>query len=134
MFRWTIDDVAHWSKTVIEDYPLETTAEVVGSTFISVTESEGKRMDFRGEVIRHDPPKLSEMKLIGDAFDIDVIYTFKDLGGVQTEVSQRSRVHAKGFLRVVFVLISWALKPVSRNALNRELQSLKQYCEKQQQV
>ena len=75
VFEYTNNNVAEWSLTVVEDVPLETMSDGgVGSTFRCVTEERGQRMEFEGVVTRHDPPTASAVNLVGQQFDIDVLY------------------------------------------------------------
>ncbi len=52
VFRLTSDHVAEWSTVVIEDEVLEEKPGGVGTTFRTVTEENGKRMEFKGGVSR----------------------------------------------------------------------------------
>lgn len=132
VFRLTSDHVADWSLIVIEDEPIETTPEGVGSTFRTVTMDRGKRMEFQGTCTRYEPPRVHAIEMTGDMFDLEVEYTFEDLGG-RTRVSQTSIVHPKGIWKVFFFLFGWMMGKANCDALDREFQSLKQFCESQSQ-
>jgi hypothetical protein len=128
VFRLTNEHVPEWSIVVVEEHRDEQTPEVVGSTFRTLTEDHGKAMAFQGVVTHYDAPTYSAVNLTGDAFDIEAEYTFEDLGG-RTRVTQVSHVHGKGFLKVFFLLFGWALKKSSCKAAQKEMESLKAYCE-----
>lgn len=129
VFEYTINNVAEWSITVVEDEPLTTTPEKVGSTYRCVTEDHGRRMEFQGDVVKHDPPTLSAGKLTGSQFDIEFEYTFERLEN-RTRVTQTSVVHPKGLMtRLLFFCIGWMMKKGSCDALAKELNSLKQHAE-----
>ena len=128
VFDYTINHVAEWSITVVEDRPIDTKPEGVGSTFLCVTEDRGRRMEFQGVVTRHEPPTLSACQLTGSSFDIDVEYKFEDLSG-RTRVTVRSIVTPKGFTKVIFFLIGWAMKGSGCKAQENELESLKRILE-----
>jgi hypothetical protein len=128
VFELTNDHVAEWSNIVVEDKILMETPDRVGTTFRSVTEDHGKRMEFQGVVKRYDPPRLSSVKLTGDSFDIDVEYAFDDLGG-RTRVTQQSTIHAKGFFKVFLFCCGWIMRKSSCKATQNELENLKRFCE-----
>ena len=130
VFEYTIHNVPDWSLTVVEDKVIEQTPDHVGTTFLCVTQDRGKRLDFDGLVTRHEPPTFSACQLVGSMFDIDVEYEFEDLSG-RTRVTQRSTVKPKGFTKVMFFLIGWAMKGSACDAVNNELESLKSKVEGQ---
>ena len=98
VFLHTNACVAEWSIVVVENEVLEEKPEGVGTTFRTVTEDHGRRMEFQGVVTRHDPPHASAVRMIGKAFDIEAEYSFEDLSG-RTRVTQRSSVSGKGPLQ-----------------------------------
>lgn len=128
VFRLTNEHVADWSTIVVEDDVLEENPEGVGTTFRTVTEENGNRMEFQGVVTRHDPPHSSAVRMTGKAFDIEVEYTFEDLGG-RTRVTQISNVAGKGFFKVFLALFGRLMSKSSCRALRKELDSLKRFCE-----
>lgn len=128
VFRLTNDHVAQWSHIVVEDEVLEEKPGVVGSTFRTVTEEDGRRMEFQGVVTRHEPPFASGVHLAGEAFDVDVDYRFEDLSG-RTRVTQRSIVTGKGFFKPLLFLLRPFIKKSSGHALEKDLMGLKQFCE-----
>lgn len=130
VFRLTNDHVADWSIVVVENEILEQKPEGVGTTFRTVTEDHGRRMEFQGVVTRYAPPHASAIRMTGDAFDIQAEYAFEDLGG-RTRVTQTSTVTGKGFFRVFLFLCGWLMKKSSCKATEKELNSLKQFCEQQ---
>ena len=129
VFDYTTNNVAEWSLTVVEDIPLETIDDGgVGSTFrcITAAQSGGEQLEFNGEVIRHEPPNISQSKLVGKMFDIDVMYAFEDLGNSRTRVTQASVVNPKNSaMKVMFGLFGWLMKKSSCKATQLELESLK---------
>lgn len=127
VFGLTNEDVAAWSIVVVEDELLDESHKGVGTRFRTVTEDHGKRMEFRGVVTAYDPPYAS-VKLTGDMFDIEAAYSFEDLGN-RTKVTQFSTVTGKGFMKLFFFLCGWMMNKASCDALAKELNSLKQYCE-----
>lgn len=129
VFRVTNDHVAEWSIIVVENEVLDEKPDGVGTTFRTVTEESGKRMEFQGVVTRHEPPRASAIHMTGQMFDIDVEYYFEDLGG-RTRVTQRSNVAGKGFFKVFLFLFGWLMNKSSCKALDKELESLKRYCER----
>jgi hypothetical protein len=50
VFRLTNDHVAEWSIIVVEDEIIDKKPEGVGTTFRTVTEDHGKRMEFQGSL------------------------------------------------------------------------------------
>ncbi|MFG0335853.1 MAG: hypothetical protein ACF8TS_21045, partial [Maioricimonas sp. JB049] len=70
------------------------------------------------------------IQLTGQSFDIEAVYLFEDLGG-QTRVTQHSVVAGKGFFKVFLSLFGWAMHKSSCQATQRELESLKAFCEAQ---
>ena len=130
VFDLTSNRVSEWSIVVVEDEALDEKPEGVGTTFRSVSEDHGRRIEFQGVVTGHEPPYFSAIRLTGDTFDIDVEYTFEELEH-RTRVTQRSEVTAKGFFRVLLFLCGWMMRKSSCKALQKELDSLKQFCESQ---
>ena len=129
VFRLTLENVADWSIIVIEDEVLEDKDDGgVGTTFRTVTEEHGKRMEFQGVVKRYEPPHLSAVHLAGKAFDLDIEYRFEDLSG-RTRVTQESSVTPKGWMKVFFFLCGWMMNKASCKALENEFNSLKKFCE-----
>lgn len=128
VFRLTNDHVADWSIIVVENEVLDEKPEGVGTTFRTVTEENGRRMEFEGVVTRHDPPHASAIRMTGKMFDMAVEYTFDDLAG-RTRVTQTSNVTGKGFFKVLLGLFGWLMNKSSCKALDKELNSLKAYCE-----
>jgi len=128
VFDYTINNVAEWSIIVVKDEVIDEKPEGVGSTFRVTTEEKGTRMEFEGLVTRHEPPTVHAVFMKGRQFDIEAEYLFEDLGG-RTRVTQRSSVHGKGFIKVMFFLLGWLMKKSSRSALEKELVNLKRLAE-----
>jgi hypothetical protein len=128
VFRLTNEHVAEWSIIVVEDEVIEEKPQGVGTTFRTVTEEHGERMVFQGVITRHDPPHVNAIELKGDKFDIEAEYTFEDLSD-KTRVTQKSKVTGKGFFKLFLFCCGWMMNKSSCNALNDELNSLKQFCE-----
>lgn len=129
VFRVTTECITQWSTTVVEDEVLEMKPGIVGSTFRSVTDDRGRRMEFRGVVLRHEPPRASRVQLTGPAFDLDITYDFESLSPERTRVTQTVDVAGHGVFKVFFALFGWLMKGVSRKAGEREFQGLKRFCE-----
>ena len=85
-------------------------------------------MEFEGLVTRHESPTAHAVLMKGNQFDVEAEYLFEDLGG-RTRVTQRSTVHGKGFVKVIFFLFGWLMKKSSSNALENELLNLKRLTE-----
>jgi len=130
VFQLTNDHVAEWSTVVVEEEVIGKKPEGVGTTFRTVTEDHGRRMEFDGVVTQYDPPRASAVRLTGDTFDIVAEYTFDDLDG-RTRVTQQSSVNGKGLFKVFLVLCGWMMKKSSCRALEKELLGLKAFCEGQ---
>ncbi len=130
VFRLTHEDVAEWSIAVIEDEVLDEKPGGVGTTFRTVAGDHGKRMEFQGVITAYDPPYALAIHLTGQMFDIEAAYAFEDLGG-RTKVTQFSKVHGKGFMKLFFSLLSRMMSKAGRIAQDKELNSLKKYCESQ---
>ena len=128
VFRLTTDHVAEWSIIVVEDEVIDEKPEGVGTTFRTVTEENGKRMEFQGVITRRDPPHVSAIHLTGDMFDIDAEYKFEDLSG-STRVTTRSSVTGKGVIKWLFFLFGWLMNKSGCTAQNNELNSLKNFRE-----
>ena len=130
VFRLTNDHVVEWSDIVVENEILDEKPGGVGTTFRSVTEDHGRRMEFQGVTTKHDPPHFSAIQMVGDSFNLEVEYIFEDLSG-RTRVTQKSEAKAKGFFRVMMFLMGWMMKKSSCDALQKELNNLKNFCEEQ---
>ncbi|MFP6875074.1 MAG: SRPBCC family protein [Verrucomicrobiales bacterium] len=127
VFDYTLSNVSEWSIFVVEDEMTSAGPVKVGTTFHTVTEERGERVDFDGRVTKHEPPTAHSIVMQGKQFSMEVDYTFTELDN-RTKVTQHSKVHAMGFLRVMFALFGWAMKKSSCDALDKELASLKKYC------
>jgi hypothetical protein len=130
VFRLTIEHVAEWSIIVVEDEVIEKTPEGVGTTFRTVTEDRGRRMEFQGVVTKQDPPYTHAIHLTGDMFDIDTAYVFEDLSG-RTRVTQFADVTGKGIFKWFMLLFGWMMNKSHCKASENELNSLKRFCEQQ---
>lgn len=131
VFRLTTEHVAEWSDIVEEDYVVEEkNGGGVGTTFHTVTNDRGQRMDFVGIITRHEPPRLHAIEMTGKSFDLEVEYRFDELAG-QTQVTQRSAVKGKGLVGLFLLLGGWAMRKSSCRALQKELDNLKAFCERQ---
>jgi len=128
VFDYTIHNVAEWSIIVVKDEVIDEKPEGVGTTFRVTTEEKGRRMEFDGLVTRHEPPTVHAVLMKGKQFDIEAEYMFEDRGG-GTRVTQRSSVHGKGFVKVIFFLFGWLMKKSSSSALENELHNLKRLME-----
>ena len=128
VFRLTRNHVAEWSITVVEEEVLDEKPDGVGTTFRTVTENHGKRMEFQGIVTRYDPPHAYAVQMTGDMVDIETEVTFEDVSG-RTRVTQRANVTGKGALGLFLFLFGWMMKQSHCKASAAEFESLKRYCE-----
>ncbi len=131
VFKLTIEHVADWSTIVVEDVVLDEKPIGVGTTFRTITEENGKRMEFQGVVTRHEPPHLHAVTMTGDSFDMDVAYFFESIDGGGTRVTQKADIAGKGFVKVVFFAVGWLMKKQSCNEVNKQLNGLRRFCEEQ---
>ena len=129
VFDYTLNNVAEWSTIVVEDEVTSEGPVGVGTTFRTVTEERGSRMEFDGEVTEHEIPSRHRIFMRGKSFDMDVIYTFESAGDNRTLLTQHSDVTAKGFLKVFFFLFGWLMKKGGCDAVKKELANLKERCE-----
>ena len=100
VFQLTTEQVAQWSTIVIEDTVIHQTHDRVGSTFRTVTEDRGRKMEFQGVVTKNDSPHAHAVRLVGKAFTIETEYQFEKLGN-RTRVSQMTDVTGKGFFKIM---------------------------------
>lgn len=130
VYDLTLGNVEKWSEIVTEDYVVEDRNNGgVGTTFHTVTEDRGQRMEFSGEVIQSDPPNLHVIRMSGDMFSMEVAYSFESESHDQTRVTQFTKVHGKGVFRVMLMLFGWMMRKRSCDAVQKELNNLKRYCE-----
>ena len=128
VFDYTLNKISEWSIVVVEDEVTSDGPVGVGTTFRTVTEERGNRMEFDGKVTKHEPHTTHSVTMKGKSFDLEVDYTFEDLNG-STRITQHSRVNAKGFLKVFFLLFGWLMKKGGCDAQQKELENLKRLCE-----
>ncbi|BCX47801.1 hypothetical protein HAHE_17090 [Haloferula helveola] len=128
VFDFTLHRVADWSEIVVSDEVTSDGEIGVGTTFHTVTEERGKRMEFDGEVTCHEPFTRHCVSMTGKSFDMAVDYDFEDLGG-RTKVTQTSVVKAKGFLKIVFFLMAPLIARSGCDAALKELTNLKRMLE-----
>ena len=131
VFRASTEEIPQWSSIVIVDEVIQETPEGVGTTFRTVTEERGRRMEFAGTVTASDPPRRHAAVLKGKQFDIDVECTFEKLSH-GTRVTQRSIVQGKGLMRVFLFLCGWLMNKSGCKATEQELLGLKAWCERSQ--
>ena len=129
VFRYTNENVSDWSITVVENEVIEETPGKVGSRFRLLTQDRGREMEMTGEVTRYEENRLSEVFMVGQGFEISALYIFEDLGNEVTRVTETARVHPKGVMRIFFFLFGWFMKKSSCDALQNELESLKEKLE-----
>ena len=113
---------------MVEDEVLDEKPEGVGTTFRTATEDRGRRMEFMGVVTRHDPPNAYAVHMMGDAFDIETEFKFEDFSG-RTRVTQRASASGKGFFKLFMFLFGWLMQKSHCKASEKELASLKRFCE-----
>lgn len=130
VFALTIEHVAEWSIIVVEDEVIDEMPDGVGTTFRTVTEDKGRRMEFKGVVTKHDPPNTHAIHLTGEMFDIETAYNFEDLSG-RTRVTQFANVTGKGVFKLFMFLFGWLMNKAHCKASDDELNSLKRFCEQQ---
>lgn len=130
VFRFALEDVLHWSNFVVQREWIDENAKGVGTRFRSVTEDRGRRMEYRGVITAFEPPYTLALRLNSQAFDVEAAYAFENLG-YRTKVTQFSKVTGKGLAQPIFILLGWMLGQAFRDAQDKELRSLKQYCESQ---
>ncbi len=130
VFRLTNDHMPEWSTIVVKDEVIEESPDGVGTTFLTVTEENGRRMEFQGIVTRYEPPLVNAVEMTGTMFDLEVANTFEDLGG-RTRVTQTSYVNGKGIFGLILKMFGWAMKNSSCKAAENELENLKRFCERQ---
>ena len=101
----------------------------MGTTFRSVTEERGKRMEFASEVTRYERPTVSTVMLIGKSFDIEAAYTFEGIKENRAGSTQNSDSTPKDFLKFFFFLFGWLMKKGDGDAQQKELGNLNRLCE-----
>jgi len=126
VFDAACNHVVEWSKTCVEDEVLED-RDGVGTRFRMVTEDNGRRMDFEGEVTAWDPPTHSAVFMTGKYFHLDVGYDLEPIEA-GTRLTQNTNVIPQGFMRVMFFLFGWLMKRANCEAQDNELESLREFC------
>lgn len=126
VFQYTTTKVTEWSIIVVEQTVLESVNEGgVGTTFRIVTEERGQRMEFESKVVTHEPPHRSGIIMTGSHFDIHANYDFEEIDG-GTKLTQNSEVFTKTWMmKIMFTLMAPFMKKSGCDALQKELQSLK---------
>lgn len=129
VFDRTINHVEDWCTIVVSDEVVQDCNNGdIGTTFRTITEEKGRRMEFDGRVTRHSPPHAHSIHMVGDGFEIEVDYDFDDLMG-GTRVTQTSTVHGKGVFKLIFAVLGWAMKRSHCKTTEEQLGILKQICE-----
>ena len=105
VFDYTVNNVAEWSVTVVEEKVIEQTTDGAGSRFhVLTSDPGGKPMELDGTVTLNERPTAQTVVMIGKQFDIEAAYTFGDLGE-RTRVTQTSVVTPKGFMMKLMFLV-----------------------------
>lgn len=128
VFERTNDHVTEWSSIVKEEEMLNVTEEKVGSTFRTVTTEHGREMTFNGVVTGYQPPYASSIRMEGEAFSLTAAYTFEEVPQ-GTRVTQTSTVSGKGFFRILIPIMGILMRKSNCQALQKELNQLKRFCE-----
>ncbi len=128
VFRLTNEHVPEWSIVVVADEVLDEKPEGVGTTFRTVTEDHGRRMEFDGIVTRHEPPHTSAVRLTNSMLHIETEYLFESTQ-TGTRVTQEADVRARGLMRFPFFLMGIFMRKASCKSSEKELLSLKAFCE-----
>jgi len=129
VFRLTNEHIAEWSIVVVEDEVLDKKTDGgVGTTFRTVTENRGKRMEFMGVVTRHEPPHACAVHMTSDMLDIETEFTFQDLSG-RTRVTQNASVTGRGYYKLFMFLFGWIMNKSNCESSVNELNNLKKFCE-----
>lgn len=130
VFQYTTTMVAEWSIIVVEETIVKSVNDGgVGTTFRIVTEERGQRMEFESTVTTHEPPHRSGIIMTGSHFDIHANYVFEEIDG-GTKVTQNSEVFAKTWMmKIMFTLMGPFMKKSGCDALQKELQSLRDHLE-----
>jgi hypothetical protein len=127
-FALTNDHVTDWSSIVKEEEILNLTPDKIGSTFRTVTTEHGREMTFDGVVTAYTPPYTSGIRMEGKAFSLTADYKFEEVPE-GTRVTQTSTVTGKGLFRILIPLMAFLMHKSNCQALQNELNQLKQYCE-----
>ncbi len=128
VFDFTTQHICEWSTIVVSDEVISERPGGVGTTFRSITEDRGRRMEFEGEVTRHTPPTMHSVVMRGKQFDMAVDYIFERLDG-RTKVTQIADIQPKGGMRIFFFLFGWMMKRSGCDAAQKELENLKRLLE-----
>ena len=129
VYQLATEKMPEWSLVVMDDQVIEEKPGGVGSTFRTITEDHGRRMEFDGVVTKCSPPCLHAVEMKGRVFDIESEFVFERISPVMTKVTQRAKVKGKGLFGVVMFLTGWLMKKSQCEASENELKSLKRYCE-----
>lgn len=122
------ENVTSWSNYVVEREMIDENPEGVGTRFRTVTEDRGQRMEYQGVITAFEAPYTLAIRLHGQLLDIEAAYALENLG-YRTKVTQFSKVTGKGLTQLFFLFFGWMISQAFRDAQDRELNSLKQYCE-----
>ncbi len=129
VFDLTLQNVPEWSNVVAREEIIEDRNQGgVGTRLRIYTRDRGHEMVFDGEVIHHERPYTSAIRMTGQHFDIEAAYHFEDLQG-RTRMTQFSKVEGKGITKLVFSIFGWMMKRANCDAQRQELESLKRYVE-----
>lgn len=128
VFEFTTKHVADWSKIVVSDETISEKPGGVGTTFRTITDDRGRRMEFAGEVTVHEPPRSHSVIMKGKQFDMEIDYFFKGMQG-RTEVTQTSIIIPKGTMKILFFLFGCVMKSSGCRAAQEELENLKRLLE-----
>ncbi len=133
VFERTNHHITDWSTIVKEEQMLHVTPDRMGSTFRTVTTEHGRDMTFDGVVTCYTPPYASGIRMEGKAFSLTANYEFEEVPECTrvTRVTQTSTVTGKGFFRILLPLMGFFMRKSNCQALQKELNQLKRYCEQQ---
>ena len=128
VFCLTCDHLTDWSIIVVEDKVIDPKPDGVGTTFRTVSEDRGRRMEFRGVVTKYEPPCLTTIQLTGRSFDIQTEYHFEEFNG-RTRITQTTDVKGKVLFKLFMAVFGWMMNKSHCKASENELESLRRFCE-----
>jgi hypothetical protein len=108
-----------------ESEPLTQGEPGLGSRYRDVFVDHGQRVELEAEVVRFEPPRLLEVRLLGDGIEATSSQTLEDLGGRTRLTAVIETEYTKRLLR----MMAGAVTRVAQTRLESDLAELKKLVE-----
>jgi uncharacterized protein YndB with AHSA1/START domain len=130
VFPWIADPgkAMQWQGDVEGGEIIESTPEVVGTTFTETVAEGGSRLVMRGTITEHEPNRVMGFHLESSLHAFDVRYALEGTGE-STRMSMQTAISWKFPMTILSLVIGKKMEESLRGKMDDELRELKRLCE-----